>query len=111
MTISFKTRVKKITEDDILFGFDPLSDEKATWVWRQKGFRQDEIMDIEELNKQLTVITVYDYITNGPKKLVVKESFEDVILKWEIASTEAAVFSPEEGIQTEEETSSEEEED
>lgn len=98
MTVSFKARVPKVTEDDILLNIPlPIKPEDITWVWRRKGLRAQDIMNIEMVDKNISVITYWDYFIDEPKKYVVKESFDELMLKWELAEVTNVVFDDEEG--------------
>lgn len=96
MTISLKVRVPKVTEDDVLLNIPlPIRPEDITWVWRKKGLRAQDIMNVEMLDKNISIITYWDYVDDVPKKYVVKESFDDVMLKWELAESTPIVFEGE----------------
>jgi hypothetical protein len=96
MTISLKIRTKKVSEDDITLNLPEQPDEAATWVWRMKGLRAEDIMDVDMLDKTLTVITIWDYKQDAPKRLLVKEPFDAVMLKWELALSQPILFEEEE---------------
>lgn len=93
MTISLKVRVPKVTEDDILLNtILPIRPEDITWVWRRKGLRAQDIMNVEMLDKNISIVTYWNYEEEKPNKFVVKECFDDVMMKWELAETTNAVF-------------------
>lgn len=113
MTISLKTRVPKLTEDDIILNLPlPAQPENITWTWRLKGFRAVDIIDVEMLDKKSSIVTYWDAFNEEPKRIVVKEPFDQIMLKWEIAETSNVVFEDElEDEKTEDSSNGEDEED
>lgn len=95
MTISLKVRTPKITEADIILkNPTPTDPEQITWTWRRKGFRCKDIAEAEMLSKDMTVVTVWSHVKEEFERWVVKEPFDEVMLKWEIAEAQNAVFEP-----------------
>jgi hypothetical protein len=112
MTISLKVRVPKITEDDVLLNTPlPLRPEDITWVWRRRGFRAQDIMSVEMMDKNISIITYWDYVNDKPDKYVVKEPFDDIMLKWELAESSPVVFEEEPEEEKQEGNASRDEED
>lgn len=96
MTISLKVRVPKVTEDDILLNNPlPSRPEDITWVWRRKGLRAQDIINVEMLEKNISIVTYWDSVEDLPAKYIVKETFDDIMLKWELAETNPVVFEEE----------------
>lgn len=109
MTVSFKARVPKLSEDDILFDL-PFNPKNDPWVWRSKAIRADDIVEIIAISKDMCYVAHYDYTSQEAeyKRTVIKEPFSEAILKWELALTTNVVFDDEEGEDKKEDTPPEE---
>lgn len=53
-------------------------------------------MNVEMLDKNVSILTYWDYVEDKPAKFVVKESFDTIMFKWEIAESTAVVFEEDE---------------
>ncbi len=109
MIISLITRVKKLTENEVVLNLPEPEDTECTWIWRHKSFRLDDILDITLFNTKQCSVNIFDRETGKPKKILVKEPYEELYEKWMSAEAEGIVFDPDFEEENEEEAKNREE--
>jgi len=87
MLLTFKARVKLISEDEMEIDNEGMNIKfEGKWVWRMVSIPYSDIFRIVQYSKDKTLIYLYGF-EESPEFLLVWEDFQSVNMKWKACKT------------------------